>query len=112
VDFNDSAAYYTTNLTTNSIAVTLAGLYLIQWEITYEPSNSGERTASLTVNGSTSRQAGSVTATFLRQPGVTVLRLAAGDVITLSAYVDGGAAVNVRGTADRDTGLTVARIGM
>lgn len=115
-EYNDDPAGFTVALAANTITVVRAGLYFCSWEVGFTGGSPGERVTSLLVDGGSARQCGSPAAAtgealLIRTSGSAILRLNAGQVLSLGVYVSGGTGASVRGTQVFDTGLTIAHLG-
>lgn len=114
IEYNDDTSFYTVDLTANTITVLRAGLYLAGWSVKFAGGSAGQRYSSVSVNGSIVREAGSKIADATAAAsarGSDSIRLAAGAVVDLRAYVDGGAGVTVAGAFLYETGLSLAFLG-
>jgi hypothetical protein len=112
LDFNDSTSYFTTDVvTTRSITVVKAGLYGVNYELKFSGGSSGQRYASIYVNGAIVRESGTGSATATSISGSTTMRLSASDVVDLRGFVDGGSTVTVVSSQPYETGLTLTHLG-
>lgn len=111
-EYIDDAASYAVE--SGKIRVKRSGLYDLAYGMNFVGGTSGARNVQVTRNGDTAaemiRESGAV-GTNARPGGAGAIRLAAGDLIGLTVYVDGGTAVTCEGTYVKDIGIDLIRIG-
>lgn len=109
---NDDAQYFSTTLASGRITALQAGSYWASWAMRFGAATSGERYASISVNGTanTRFEAGGTRADLHTVVGSAPLRLVGGDYVNLCAFVS-GASVDIQGSAAFHTWLALTRLG-
>lgn len=110
-DYNDDATVFTVDLPSNSIQVLKSGLYLVDWGVLLNGGSAGDRNSWASKNGGTIAVAGGSGLIGPFTARMVPVRLAADDVLTVSAYITGGSDVTVGSADSAQTYLTVVRIG-
>lgn len=119
VEFNDDPTIYSITASGRIKVVRAVGVFMVAFSGNFVGGSSGARNIQITKNSTSAtsdvaariREVGLV-GIGARPGGAGVIRLEEGDEIGMTAYVDGGTAVIMRGTTNpKDVGIDLIRMG-
>lgn len=111
IDTNDDGAIFAPDLAAGTLTVRVPGLYQLAARVWFLPASLGSRSAILRVNGNGVDEFSMPSDREMRVGPSLVMRLAAGDVLSLAVYVTTATTVPIGGASAKDTWLAATYLG-